>query len=192
VLASAIALAAITGCRRGELCGLRWSDLDVDHGVLRVQRAAKHGLDYGQIVMRDPKSHQARSVILDELGLAVLANHRARVLERADAAEVAVDAEGYILSMDLTGRTPVKPSSMSQPFRRVAQKAGVTLRFHDLRHFTATQLIGAGVDVRTVAERLGHADPSMTLRVYAAAIEQRHREAAAVLGALVAPPPLNG
>ena len=63
---------------------------------------------------------------------------------------------------------------------------GVKVRFHDLRHFSATQLIGAGVDVRTVAHRLGHADPSTTLRVYAHALAQRDREAAAILGRLVA------
>ncbi|HEX9548078.1 MAG TPA: hypothetical protein VF942_12125, partial [Acidimicrobiales bacterium] len=54
------------------------------------------------------------------------------------------------------------------------------------RHFSASQLIGAGVDVRTVAGRLGHADATTTLRVYSAFLEQRDREAAAVLGALVA------
>ena len=59
------------------------------------------------------------------------------------------------------------------------------VRFHDLRHFSATQLIGAGVDVRTVAHRLGHADPSTTLRVYAHALAERDREAAAILGKLV-------
>jgi integrase len=50
-----------------------------------------------------------------------------------------------------------------------------TVKLHDLRHFTATQLIGAGVDIRTVAGRLGHADPSVTLRVYSHALEERDR-----------------
>jgi integrase len=62
------------------------------------------------------------------------------------------------------------------------------VRLHDLRHFTATQLIGAGVDVRTVAGRLGHTDPSMTLRVYSHALEERDRAAAAVMGSLLAGP----
>jgi integrase len=58
---------------------------------------------------------------------------------------------------------------------------------HDLRHFTATQLIGAGVDVRTVAGRLGHSDPSLTLRVYSHVIEERDRAAAAIMGRVLGP-----
>jgi integrase len=57
-----------------------------------------------------------------------------------------------------------------------------TVRLHDLRHFTATQLIGAGVDVRTVAGRLGHSDPSLTLRIYSHALEERDRAAATIMG----------
>jgi integrase len=67
----------------------------------------------------------------------------------------------------------------------------VPIRFHDLRHFSATQLIGAGVDVRTVAERLGHADASTTLRIYSSFLEERDRVAAEILGALVAPMALD-
>jgi hypothetical protein len=61
-------------------------------------------------------------------------------------------------------------------------------RFHDLRHLSATEMVGQGIDPRTVASRLGHADPSVTLRVYAHAIEQRDREAAEGLGLALAPP----
>jgi len=62
------------------------------------------------------------------------------------------------------------------------------LRLNDLRHFTATQLIGAGVDVRTGAGRLGHSDPSVTLRVYAHVLEERDRAAAAVMGRVLGQP----
>jgi integrase len=71
----------------------------------------------------------------------------------------------------------------------VAERVGVNIRFHDLRHFSATQLIGAGTDVRTVASRLGHADPSTTLRVYSHAIADRDKAAAQVLGELLFRPP---
>ncbi len=83
-LAAAIWLAAITGAHRGELCALRWSDVEWERGVLRIERAAKTGLDHrGQIVIRDPKSHQSRSIILGDDGLAMLAAYRATVDERA-------------------------------------------------------------------------------------------------------------
>ncbi len=68
-------------------------------------------------------------------------------------------------------------------FIRVRDAVGAPdVRLHDLRHFTATQLIGAGMDVRTVADFLGHSDPSLTLRVYSHAIEERNRAAAAIMG----------
>ena len=76
---------------------------------------------------------------------------------------------------------------MTNQFIAFRDQAGVSFRLHDLRHFTATQLIGAGVDVRTVAGRLGHSDPSVTLRVYSHALEERDRAAADVIGRVLIP-----
>ena len=71
---------------------------------------------------------------------------------------------------------------------RVRDSLGLgQVRLHDLRHFTATQLIGGGVDVRTVAGRLGHSDPSLTLRVYSHAIEERDRAAAEIMDRVLEP-----
>lgn len=72
---------------------------------------------------------------------------------------------------------------MTSFFIRVRNEVGApNVRLDDLRHFTATQLIGAGVDVRTVAGRLGHSDPSLTLRIYSHALEERDRAAATIMG----------
>jgi integrase len=79
----------------------------------------------------------------------------------------------------------MRPDSLGGAFSRLARQEGAELRFHDLHHFSATQLIGAGVDVRAVAGRLGHADSSTTLRVYAHALQQRDQAAAEVLGGLL-------
>ena len=79
-------------------------------------------------------------------------------------------ADSYVLpggpawAFDATGAPPVHPNSMTAAFARLARRAGAKVRFHDLRDCSATQLIGAGIDTRTVAHRLGHADPSATLR----------------------------
>ena len=78
-LACTIALAALTGCRREELCGPRWSDVEWGDGVLHVQRAVKHGLDHRAVVVGPTKSHQDRWVALDPFALAVLARHLERV-----------------------------------------------------------------------------------------------------------------
>ena len=185
VLAVTIALAAITGCRRGELCGLRWCDVDTDKSVLRIERAIRHGLDRKELVVGPTKTRQRRTIALDPLGLAVLGSHRMKAENLAKTVGAKLSEDAYILSLDVVGREPMRPDTITEEFRQLCKQLGVRLRFHDLRHFTATQLIGAGVDVRTVAGRLGHSDPSVTLRIYANAIEQRDREAAALLGAIV-------
>jgi integrase len=189
VLGAAIALAAVTGCRRGELCGLRWSDLDLETGRIWVRRAVKHGLDHRQLVVGPTKTHADRCITLDPLALAVLMAHRERVDEIASQVGTVLPPDAYILSVEPDSTQPLKPDSLGQAFRRVAERVGVNIRFHDLRHFSATQLIGAGTDVRTVASRLGHADPSTTLRVYSHAIADRDKAAAQVLGELLFRPP---
>jgi integrase len=184
VLAAAIALAAVTGARRGELCGLRWSDVD-STGLLHIRRAVKHDLDPRQLVVGPTKTHSERRVSLDDLAMSVLAAHRARVQHAADMTGVPLGPEAYVLSLDPSGAEPMRPDSLGDAFARLARQQGAKLRFHDLRHFAATQLVGAGVDVRTVAGRLGHADASTTLRVYAHALQERDRAAAEVLGGLL-------
>jgi integrase len=187
VLSATITLAAVTGCRRGELCGLRWSDIDRDRRVLHIRRAAKMAPDSNGVVIRPTKTHQERAVSLDAVMLAVLDTHRSRVEEWAAQAQVSVDPDGYGLTLDPTGRTPTSPNVLTRAFVRLTTRLGVTCRFHDLRHFTATQLIGAGVDPAVVGGRLGHADANTTLRVYSHALAQRDRAAAEVLGALMGP-----
>jgi integrase len=184
VLAAAVSLAAATGCRRGELCGLRWLDLDPT-GVLHVRHSLKHGLDGRAVELRDTKTHQERKVALDDFALAVLAAHRARMETSAADASVTIQPDGYILSIDPSGAQPIKPDTLTRQFEGLTKRIGVSMRFHDLRHFTATQLLGANVDPRTVAGRLGHSDPSITMRVYAGFLQERDREVSQIMGRLL-------
>lgn len=187
VLSAAIMLAAVTGCRRGELCGLRWPDVDRDRRLLHVRRSIKLEADGNRVVVGPTKTHQARAVSLDDVMIAVLDTHRTRAEGWAYEARVDIDPDGYVLTTDPTGRTPTNPDVITQAFSRLAARLGVACRFHDLRHFTATQLIGAGVDPSVVGGRLGHADATTTLRVYSHALEARDRAAAEVLGSLMVP-----
>ena len=189
VLGAAIMLAAVTGCRRGELCGLRWSDIDAERRVLHVRRAVKQAAVGNGVVVGPTKTHQERRVSVDDVTLAVLAAHRARAEGWATDAGVTLEPDGYLLTLDPTGTTPMTPNVITRGFLRVTGRAGVSCRFHDLRHFTATQLIGSGQDVTVVAGRLGHLDASTTLRVYSHALAERDRAAAEYLGALMAPSP---
>jgi len=186
-LAPLVMMAALTGMRRGELCALRWSDLDLDDGQIEVARSVV--LVPGGLGEKTTKTNRTRRVALDEVGLSVLRTHRARVEEWARLADEELRPDAFIFSPYVDGSLPFRPDNVTNFFIRVRDELKLPdVRLHDLRHFTATQLIGAGVDVRTVAGRLGHTDPSMTLRVYSHALEERDRAAAAVMGRVLAPP----
>jgi integrase len=190
VLSAAIMLAALTGCRRGELMGLRWADVDRERMVLEVERAIKRE-ETGRKLREGPtKSHQSRRISLDPVMLAVLDTHRRRAESWAAEAQVELEPDGYILTEDPTGRTPLAPDTITHRFSRLAKRLGLgPLRFHDLRHAVATTLLGAGYDLATVAGRLGHRDPVITLRVYSHALIERDRQAAITLGEIMGPPP---
>lgn len=186
-----ILFAILVGCRRGELCGLRWSDVDWTTWRVTFRRsvwevASKTGL-------KDTKTHQQRTLALDANGMQLLAARRARAEEDARAADVELGSEAYVWATGADGTAPRTPDSLTRAFahlcdtmEREARAAGRTetwpFRFHDLRHLSATQMVGSGIDPRTVAARLGHADASVTLRVYAHALEERDRDAAELLG----------
>jgi integrase len=189
VLGTAIMLAALTGCRRGELLGLRWSDVDREQMVLHVQRSIKRE-EFGRVLRAGPtKTHQARKIALDSVTLAVIDTHRMRAEGWAEDAGVSLGRDGYMLTEDASGGNPMAPDTLTHRFSRLAVRAGAgPLRFHDLRHSVATTLLSAGYDLAVVAGRLGHRDATITLRVYAHALQQRDRQAANALGALYAQP----
>jgi len=186
-MATLIALAAVTGARRGELLGLTWGDADLDGGSLAIDRSL--AVVHGRRITKDTKTHAGRVLALDPFGLEVLLRHRERMEDRAVEAGVALTADTPLLTYDL--EQAISPDTASHYVRAVATRAGVDTHLHALRHFAATQLIGSGQDVRTVAGRLGHRDASTTLRVYAHALPERDREAAAVLGQALAVPPVK-
>lgn len=188
VLSAAIMLGALTGCRRGELLGLRWSDVDRDRMLLEVERSVKRE-EVGRTLRVGPtKTHQARRISLDPVMLGVIDTHRRRAETWAAAAKVKLDEHGFILTEDPTGHTPMAPDTLTHRFSRLASRLGLApIRFHDLRHSVASSLLGAGYDLAVVAGRLGHRDPGITLRVYAHALEQRDRQAAITLGSLLDP-----
>jgi len=194
-------LAATTGARRGELCGLRWKDVDIESGTLTISRAIVEAA-HSVLVEKDTKTHASRRIALDPDTVDALRTHRKRAEERAEerAAACAVQRrdDSYVFSADPDGLRPWAPNDVTKDFIRLRKTAGLTsVRLHDLRHFAATRLLATGVPVRTVSGRLGHANAATTLGVYAHFVEESDREAAATLGALIAipvtpPPPLRG
>jgi len=187
ILAAAVAIAATTGARRGELLGIRWTDVDLDAGVLHIRRAIKHDDGPGWVI-GSTKTHAERRIALDAFSVEVLKAHRKAIEQHAQDALVALDPDGYVFTFDPTGSTPMRPDSLGQAFRRLCEKEGVTgVSLHTLRHFSASVLVASGRDVRTIAGRLGHSDPTTTLRVYAHLVDGRDRDAADFIGGLLAP-----
>lgn len=137
------------------------------------------------------KPHAQRQIALDGFSVQVLRRHLDAAAHRAGEACVTFDPDGYVFTFDPSGETPMKPDSLGQAFSRLCVKervSGVTL--HTLRHFSASVLVASGRDVRTIAGRLGHADATTTLRVYAHMVEGRDRDAAEFIGGLLAQPHL--
>jgi integrase len=180
-LATFIMLAASSGARRGELLALRWSDIDLDLGRLSIERGIV--LVDGNLIEQGTKTHQSRRISLDAGTVSALEEHRERVIDRARAAGSALTPDGFVFSHSVDGSSPWHPDSTSRAFRRICQQAGIKgVRLHDLRHYVATRLLAAGVDVRTVAGRLGHRNPSTTLNVYSHFVPETDQEAAKTLG----------
>jgi len=174
-------LAANTGARRGELCALRWSDIERDRGELIARTLLRDGHD---LVEKQPKNGRARRIALDDRLVTLLRAHRSRLFQRALANGVHPVDDPYVFSTAPDGSRPLHPNTATQRFRRLRFRAGIdNVRLHDLRHWAATQMLTAGIDVRTVAGRLGHADPAMTLRRYAHFIPAADRAAAEALSA---------
>jgi len=164
-----------TGCRRGEALGLQWTDVDFDRSRVTIRRALTRGIAV------TPKSGKIRSVAMAPTLAAclfdVLAERRAEMLRRGWS-----DLPDWVFCSE-TG-TPLDERNITRSWfrvRRRAHKLGVRpLKLHAARHTFATLAIEAGRSIRWVADQLGHADPSLTLRVYAHALPTEEHDLAFV------------
>lgn len=95
--------------------------------------------------------------------MAVLTDHREKCEERAAAPGVSIEPDGFISPPPRMANAPLKPAYVTQRYDRLAARLGIETTLHELRHYSATELIRAGVDIRTVADRLGHAGGTTTL-----------------------------
>lgn len=157
-------LALCTGMRKGELLGLRWTDIDWDTGSIQVRRSlVRVG---GQIVVKDTKTKGSRrSVPVDRMVLS-----RLRSMKTTSSSE-------YVFARQ-NGKDPMDPSTVSHQFARIAAKAGVPgLRFRDLRHAHATVLLSQGVNPKVIQERLGHSTIAVTMDIYSHVAPTMQREA---------------
>jgi integrase len=178
-------LALVTGARRGELCALRWRNLDLPLGTVSISRSIVDGRN-AQLIEKDTKTHASRRIMIDDDTGQVLARRRIAGEERAAAFGTSLAADSFVFSDSPDGCLPWRPGRVTLAFGRLCKQHDITgVRLHDFRHFAASRLLGAGVPVKTVSGRLGHADAATTLNVYAHFLESSDAEAAAVLSALL-------
>jgi integrase len=182
-------LAVVTGSRRGELCALRWRNIDLSSGTVSISRSIVDGYRNDLLIEKDTKTHASRRIVIDEETLQVLARRWIAAEERAAACASRLDPDAFVFSDSPDGALPWRPGRVTLAFIRLCKQQGINgVRLHDLRHFSASRLLGAGVPVKTVSGRLGHANAATTLNVYAHFLENSDVEAAKVLGGLLRRP----
>lgn len=159
-----VLLAYTTGLRRGEIFGLRWEDVDLVAGDLRVRRSLQQ--TRGGLEFKQPKTASGRRrITLPTITRGLLATHRTSQKRWRLKAGPVYDDQDLVFPRE--DGTPWPPNAFTSAFRNFLSRAGrPRLRFHDLRHAHATVLLRAGVHPKVVSERLGHAKVGITLDVY--------------------------
>jgi integrase len=160
-----VATALATGMRRGELCALRWKDVDFDAAKLQVERSleeTKAGLRFKSTKTRNGR----RQIALPVYIVTELRAHWKKQQEQRLALGLGKDDPEALVFRHLDG-SPLIPNSVTTEWKRNVRTLGLPkVKFHALRHTHASQLIASGMDVLSISRRLGHASPSITLNVY--------------------------
>jgi integrase len=176
-------VALAVGLRQGEALGLRWGDIDLNSGTLRV-RSALQWL-YGKPHFVEPKTERSRrSIALPRVAIDALRPHRTRQFEERLIAGSSWQEHGLVFAT--TVGSPIHPRNLVRHFHRTLEKAGLPKkRFHDLRHTCASLLLAQGVQPRVVMEILGHSQISLTMDTYSHVIPALTREAANHMDAIL-------
>ncbi|GGN81419.1 hypothetical protein GCM10011579_067960 [Streptomyces albiflavescens] len=179
-------LALRTGLRKGELLGLRWEDLDLDGGTATIHRSLQRTRSQGLTVLNTKTLASERRIALPTECLSSLNIHQEQQQEERQAAGTGWTDNGLVFTTP-NGK-PLDPTNATRRFRRLLESAGLrAIRFHDLRHSTATLLLEQGIDLVVIKELLGHAHIGVTAGVYAHVRLRLQRQAIDTLGNALGP-----
>lgn len=191
-----VKIALFSGLRRGELLALRWKDVDFSESTIAVRQGLQEtrgepveGKRYRPTVLefKEPKTPKSRrTVSLDARAILSLQSHKAK----QNAVRLKLK-ETYAAELDLVFAAddgkPLKPDTVSKWFAAAVKRTEIPqVRFHDLRHSHATQLLRAGVHFKIVSERLGHASVAITLDRYSHVLPGMDKSASDALARLYA------
>jgi integrase len=170
------AVAVGSGLRLGELLGLRWTDVDLDGRTLVVRRSLSRAHAGGYELAEPKTARSRRTVMLPAVAVDGLRRQKARQAVAQLAAGSAWQGGGLVFA-DPVGR-PLAPSEVSRAFHVVAERLGLSVRLHDLRHTAASLMLAGGVPLKVVSEALGHSSIAITADVYSHVTPELRREAA--------------
>ena len=190
-IGAAIATAIGSGVRRGELLALRWSDVDLEKGTLRVARSLERLTVRSakrtryELRFKEPKTKRSRRTIaLPPFAIDRLRRHRLEQAERFFSAGTRPDGSTLLFERDAQ---PWNPNTFGLTFARIARDAKLPkVRLHDLRHSFASLLLAGGADLKTVSTALGHSTISVTADVYSHVSPAMLHDAANLLDRVVA------
>jgi integrase len=176
-------VALALGLRQGELLGLRWQDVDLEAGTLRIEQTIKAVRN--KLVIQSPKTRRSRRTLpLPPYVVEHLHRHRVRQLEEQLLAGKRWQEHDLVFASSVG--TPIQPRNLLRAFHQLLAHAGLPrMRFHDLRHSCATLLAAQGVPPRVAMEILGHANISTTMNIYTQVLDDSTRQALFGMGTLL-------
>ena len=157
------AFVAWTGCRRGEVCGLQWRDIDFERSELLFDRSVV--VARGGRLEKTTKTNESRRIAIGPATIALLVEHALRRRTIAEQCGAAISDRGFVFSPDPLMADPWHPTTISHRFASACKEAGIPhMRLHDLRHHSATALLKSGVSVGEVMDRHGWKTMDMVSR----------------------------
>lgn len=170
-------LSVFSGARRGELMGLEWPDVDFEAKTLKIRQTSQYVPGKG-LITKDTKNESSfRTIAIPDSLLGLLSQYKVKQAEvRLKLGDKWKDSNRLFVTWD---GQPMSPDSMTSWFPKFLKRHGLPhIPLHGLRHTAATYLISQDINIKSVSSRLGHANTSTTLNVYAHALKSTDREAA--------------